>query len=61
MPTPPTRNHMRHVMSKHNRERKQFRKLARENIRQTGLPGLTAYQLIRIGKHGKRKLAGGTS
>jgi len=48
-------------MSKHNRERKQFRKLARENIRQTGLPGLTAYQLIRIGKHGKRKLAGGTS
>lgn len=37
-------------MSKHNRERREFRKLMKR-----GVP-LTAYQRTRMSKHGKRKL-----
>lgn len=37
-------------MSKHNRERRKFRKLLKAGQK------LTPYQLTRIRKHGKRKL-----
>jgi hypothetical protein len=41
-------------VSKHNRERRQFLALAR---REKTSAVLTNYQIVRISKHGKRKLA----